>query len=186
MPHSLCGGHSARGSWFELETGMYSICTHWQVPQNLAVPAGGSVRIGLTMRLERTGPRCPRTNFHLSHPCFSSDAKRELSSRSVYVAAPVQMGFHSIPFITLHTHYRGHSHKGRVALRRPHHPHSSASRHRGQTGLDGVEGFIGFQLTQPVRPLCSLSSTFYVSLFLPSNATASFTLSILYPHSHTT
>ena len=90
--------------------------------------------------------------------------------------------FHNSP----HPSYRGHSHKGRVALHRPHHPHSSASRHRGQTGLDGVEGFIGFQLTQPVRPLCSLSSTFYVSLFLPSNATASFTLLIPYPHSHKT
>ena len=62
------------------------------------------VRIGLTMRLECTGPRCPRTHFHLSQPCFSSDAKREPSSRSVYIAAPVQMGFRSIPFITLHTH----------------------------------------------------------------------------------
>ena len=130
-------------------------------------------RIGLTMRSERTGPRCPRTHFHLSHPCFSSDAKREPSSRSVYVAAPVQMGFRSIPFITLHTlpfrpcprclipcaserctaqvpchpspaphpSYQGHSHKGRVALRCPHHPRSSASHRRGQTGLDGVEGF---------------------------------------------
>ena len=43
-----------------------------------------------------------------------------------------------------------------------------------------------FSIDTACMPLCSLSSTFYVSLFLPSNATALFTLSILYPHSHMT
>ena len=94
--------------------------THWQISPDIpstlcpAPPfleeleqhftAWTTVRISLTMCLECTSPHCPCTHFHLSHPCFSLDAKHEPSSHSIYVAVPMQMGFCSIPFITLHTH----------------------------------------------------------------------------------